>query len=90
MAMTPEMDTARIERTMRVVEYGVDKPKIKRVLEERLEDPEAEPEVQRTGIYLSTNISKNTRIRNFCSARTHQESELFSVPLTTTVSGQDV
>jgi hypothetical protein len=45
MAMTPDMDTARIERTMRVVEYGEDKPKIKRFIEERLEDPEAEPEV---------------------------------------------
>ncbi|HEV3209934.1 MAG TPA: hypothetical protein VGY91_06685 [Chthoniobacterales bacterium] len=45
MAMTPEMDTARIQRTMRVIDYEVDKPKIKRVLEERLEDPEAEPEV---------------------------------------------
>jgi hypothetical protein len=45
MATTPEMDTARIERTMRVVEYEEDKPKIKRFIEERLEDPEAEPEV---------------------------------------------
>ena len=43
MAMTPEMDTARIERTMRVLEYVDDKPKIKRFLEEPLEDPEAEP-----------------------------------------------
>ena len=45
MAMTPEMDIARIERTMRVIEYEDDKPKIKRFLEERLEDPEAEPMV---------------------------------------------
>jgi len=45
MAKTPDMDTARIERTMRVIEYENDKPKIKRFLEERLEDPDAEPEV---------------------------------------------
>jgi hypothetical protein len=45
MAITPEMDTARIERTMRVVEYENDKPKIKRFIEESLEDPEAEPAV---------------------------------------------
>ena len=45
MAMTPDMDTARIERTMRVIEYEDDKPKIKRFLEEPLEDPEAEPAV---------------------------------------------
>jgi len=45
MAMTPDMDIARIERTMRVIEYEVDKPKIKRFLERRLEDPEAEPDV---------------------------------------------
>jgi len=45
MSMTPEMDTARIERTMRVIEYEDDKPKIKRFLEEPLEDPEAEPAV---------------------------------------------
>jgi pimeloyl-ACP methyl ester carboxylesterase len=45
MAMTPDMDTARIERTMRVVEYEDDKPKVKRFLEQRLEDPEAEPDV---------------------------------------------
>ena len=43
--MTPEMDTARIERTMRVIEYQGDKPKIKRFLEQRLEDPEGEPMV---------------------------------------------
>jgi hypothetical protein len=61
MAMTPEMDTARMERTMRVIEYEEDKPKIKRFLEEPL-NPEAEPEVP---------------------------TELFSVPLITTVSGQD-
>jgi len=45
MSMTPEMDTARIERTMRVIEYEGDKPKIKRFLEEPLDDPEAEPAV---------------------------------------------
>jgi hypothetical protein len=45
MAMTPEMDTARIERTMKVIDYELDKPKIKRVLEQRLDDPDAEPEV---------------------------------------------
>jgi hypothetical protein len=45
MSMTPEMDTARIERTMRVIEYEADKPKIKRFLEEPLENPEAEPPV---------------------------------------------
>ena len=45
MAKTPDMDTARIERTMRVIEYEDDKPKIKRFLEERLEDPDAEPDV---------------------------------------------
>src|ERR1700740_2195268 len=44
MAMTPEMDTARMERTMRVIEYDDDKPKIKRFLEEPL-NPEAEPNV---------------------------------------------
>ena len=43
--MAPEMDTARMERTMRVIEYENDKPKIKRFIEERLEDPEAEPAV---------------------------------------------
>jgi hypothetical protein len=43
MAKTPDMDTARIERTMRVLEYEDDKPKIKRFLEQRLEDPEGEP-----------------------------------------------
>jgi len=41
--MTSYMDTARMERTMRVIEYEDDKPKIKRFLEEPLEDPEAEP-----------------------------------------------
>ena len=45
MSMSPEMDTARIERTMRVIEYEGDKPKIKRFLEEPLEDPGAEPAV---------------------------------------------
>jgi hypothetical protein len=45
MAQTPHIDTARIERTMRVVEYEGDKPKIKRFIEQRLEDPDAEPEV---------------------------------------------
>jgi hypothetical protein len=45
MARTPEIDTARIERTMRVIEYEDDQPKIKRFLEERLGDPDAEPEV---------------------------------------------
>jgi hypothetical protein len=34
-----------MERTMRVIEYEEDQPKIKRFLEERLEDPEAEPMV---------------------------------------------
>jgi hypothetical protein len=45
MATTPEIDTARIARTMRVVEYEEDKQKIKRFIEERLDDPEAEPMV---------------------------------------------
>ena len=45
MAMTPDMDIARMERTMRVLEYEDDQPRIKRFLEERLEDPEAEPAV---------------------------------------------
>ena len=45
MANTPEIDTARIERTMRVVEYENDKPKIKHFLEAPLEDPDAEPAV---------------------------------------------
>jgi hypothetical protein len=45
MARTPDIDTARIERTMRVIEYEDDKPKIKRYLEQRLEDPEGEPMV---------------------------------------------
>jgi hypothetical protein len=45
MATTPEIDTARIERTMRVVEYENDKPLIKRFLEAPLEDPDAEPAV---------------------------------------------
>ena len=45
MATTPDMDTARMERTMRIVEYAEDQPKIKRFIEERLEDPEAEPMV---------------------------------------------
>ena len=52
MATIPNMDTARIERTMRVIEYEDDQPKIKRFLEERLEDPEAKPEVP-TGWDLS-------------------------------------
>jgi hypothetical protein len=90
MAMTPEMDTARMERTMRDIEYEEDKPKIKRFIEEPFEDPQKpNRRCPRTGIYPSTNISRNTRIQNFCSAGTHQESELFSVPLITTVSGQD-
>ena len=45
MAMTPDMDTARIGRTMTVLDYDEAKPKIKRFLEERLEDPDAEPDV---------------------------------------------
>jgi hypothetical protein len=45
MAMTPDMDIARVERTMRVLEYEGDKPKIKRFLEEPLRDPDAEPAV---------------------------------------------
>ena len=45
MPKTPDMDIARMERTMRVVEYEDDKPKIKRYLEQRLEDPEGEPMV---------------------------------------------
>jgi hypothetical protein len=45
MAMTPDMDTARMERTIRVIEYEEGKPKIKRFLEEPLDDPEAEPAV---------------------------------------------
>jgi hypothetical protein len=45
MAMTPDMDTARMERTMRVIEYEEDKPKIKHFLEAPLGDPEAEPAV---------------------------------------------
>jgi hypothetical protein len=45
MAKIPDMDIARIERTMRVLEYEDDKPKIKRFLEQRLEDPEGEPMV---------------------------------------------
>ena len=89
MAKTPHIDTARIERTMRVVEYEDDKPKIKRFLEQRLEDPDAEPEVPPIGTYLLRHISRNTRIQNFYSAGTPQESELFSVPLITTVSGLD-
>jgi hypothetical protein len=45
MATTPKMDMARIERTMRVFEYEGDKAKVKRYLEQRLQDPDAEPEV---------------------------------------------
>ena len=45
MAKSPDIDTARIERTMRVIGYEDDKPKIKRFLEERLGGPDAEPEV---------------------------------------------
>jgi hypothetical protein len=45
MAKTPDMDIARIERTMRVLEYEDDKPKIKRFLEQLLEDPEGDPMV---------------------------------------------
>ena len=43
--MGPEIDTTRIKRTMRVLEYEGDKPKIKHFIEERLERPDAEPEV---------------------------------------------
>jgi hypothetical protein len=43
--MTPEMDTARMKRTMRVIDYEEDKPKIKRFIEAPLDDPEAEPSV---------------------------------------------
>ena len=39
MAMTRDVDTARMERTMRVVVYEEDKPKIKRFLEEPLGRP---------------------------------------------------
>src|ERR1700734_2231719 len=45
MATSPEIDIARIERTMRVVEYENDRPKIKHFLEAPLEDPDAEPAV---------------------------------------------
>lgn len=45
MAKIPDSDIARIERTMRVLEYEGDKPKIKRFLEQPLEDPEGEPAV---------------------------------------------
>ena len=45
MAKTPDMDIARMERSMRVVEYEEDRPKIKHFLEDRLEDPDAEPMV---------------------------------------------
>jgi len=58
MAMTPEMDTARIERTMRVLEYVDDKPKIKRFLEEPLEDPEARRWLKQPRIVFYTTLSK--------------------------------
>ena len=45
MATTPEMDTARIARTMQVVDYEEHKPKVKRFIEARLDDPEGEPMV---------------------------------------------
>jgi hypothetical protein len=43
MAITPDMDTARIGRTMTVLDYDEAKPKIKRFLEERVDRPDAEP-----------------------------------------------
>ena len=61
MAMTPDMDTARIERTLRVIEYEGDKPKIKRFLEERLEDPEAEPDVPTDWDFIFRRISRGTQ-----------------------------
>ena len=36
MAMAPDMDIARMEHTMRVLEYEGDQPRIKRFLEKRL------------------------------------------------------
>ena len=45
MPIIPDMDTARIGRTMRVFEYDGDAPKVKRFLDAPLEDPEAEPPV---------------------------------------------
>ena len=87
--MAPEMDTARMERTMRVVDYEDDKPKIKRFIEQRLEDPEAEPATPTDWDLSFDEYLEDTRIRSFCSAGTHQQSELFSVPLITAESGQD-
>ena len=81
MATTPDMDTARIGRTMTVLDYDEAKPKIKRFLEERVDRPDAEP--------LMPTDWRNTRIRDIYSAGTHQQSALFSVPLITTASGED-
>ena len=43
--MTPDMDSARMKRTMRVVELEEDKPRIKRFIDDPIEDPDAEPAV---------------------------------------------
>jgi hypothetical protein len=69
------MDTARIERTMRGLEYEDDKPKIKRFLEQRIEDPEGEPMVP-TDWDLSSDEylegHKNSKLL-FCWYRTRVE-----------------
>jgi hypothetical protein len=60
MATTPEIDTARIERTMRVVEYEDDKPKIKHFLEAPLEDPDAEPGGTHSLGFIFRRVSRGT------------------------------
>ena len=43
--MTPDMDTARMKRTMRAVVLEEAKPRIKHFIQAPLEDPDAEPAV---------------------------------------------
>ena len=61
MAMTPDMDTARIEHTTRVIEYEEDKPKIKRFIEDPLEDPDTEPAVPTDWDLIFRRISRATQ-----------------------------
>jgi hypothetical protein len=89
MTTPPEMDTARIARTMQVVDYEEHKPKIKRFIEARLDDPEGEPMVPTEwDLYFEEYLEehKNSKLL-FCCI--HRQSESFSVPRITMVSGQD-
>ena len=87
MPKIPEMDIARMGRTMRVIEYEDDKPKIKRYLEQRLEDPDAEPEVPTDwDLSFDEYLEEHKNSRLLLCWYGHMQ-ELFSVLVTTTVFG---